>query len=112
MGLSGKDALRMSSSSTNRTKKKEEVAEALERRRPTIESVQKDIELGNKYRPFYLAFRDYDWHGKGEAGKKHRDMINDWRKVVMFFQFLGFAIGVLGIALFAALNFQNVSSPK
>jgi hypothetical protein len=33
----------MSSSSTNRTKKKEEVAEALERRRPTIESVQKDI---------------------------------------------------------------------
>jgi hypothetical protein len=61
---------------------------------------------------FYLSYRDYDWHEQGEAGKKHREMINNWRKLIMFFQFLGFAIGVLGIALFAAFNFQNVSSPK
>jgi hypothetical protein len=61
---------------------------------------------------YYISYRDYDWKGKGFEGKAHRHFITAWRRFMMFFQFLGFAAGVLGIAIFAAVNFQNVPPPK
>lgn len=61
---------------------------------------------------FYLSYRDYDWHGRPSEGKSHRKYITGFRRFVMFFQFLGFAAGVLGIAIFAAVNFHNVLPPK
>ena len=61
---------------------------------------------------FYISYRDYDWHHNPCAGKKHRDDITNLRRWVMFFQFAGFTVGVLGIAAFAAVNFQNVAPPR
>ena len=61
---------------------------------------------------FYLSHRDYDWHDLPAEGKAHRKFITFWRRFVMFLQFLGFACGVMGIGLFAALNFQNAVHPK
>jgi hypothetical protein len=155
--------------SSNAEDKKVEIAEEVRQgSRPTIESLQKDIEFGNKYRlellkhlltlsaailaftisfrptlirvehpylmwigwialglssslgmlhmllwsHFYLSYRDFDWYGRGEDGKKRRKTITLWRRLIMFFQFFGFGLGVLGIALFAAFNFQNVPLPK
>lgn len=137
-------------------------------RKPTIESVHKNVELGNAYRMellkqsltiaaailafsvtfrptltkveyawlmwggwlalaisvssgmlhmllwsyFYVSHRDYDWRDRPSEGKAHRNLITSWRRFVMFLQFLGFACGVVGIGLFAALNFQNMVPPK
>jgi hypothetical protein len=137
-------------------------------RKPTIESVHKNIELGNTYRMellkqsltiaaailafsvtfrptltqvdyawlmwggwlaltisvssgmlhmllwshFYLSHRDFDWHDRPAEGKARRKLITFWQRFVMFLQFLGFACGVVGIGLFAALNFQNTVHPK
>jgi hypothetical protein len=58
---------------------------------------------------FYLSYRDYDWKGKKECGRQQRAHINRWRKASMFLQFAGFAIGVMAIALFAAVNIGNVT---
>jgi hypothetical protein len=137
-------------------------------RKPTIESVHKNVELGNTYRMellkqsltiaaailafsvtfrptltrvdypwlmwggwlalgvsvacgmlhmllwshFYLSHRDFDWHDLPAEGKARRKLITSWRRFVMFLQFLGFAGGVVGIGLFAALNFQNTGPLK
>jgi hypothetical protein len=61
---------------------------------------------------YYISYRDYDWHDRGDEGILQRKYITDFRKFVMFFQFLGFAVGVLGVAIFSAVNFQNVLPPK
>lgn len=57
---------------------------------------------------FYLSYRDYDWRGEKVAGKVHRTHINFWRNTGQFFQFACFALGVLAIGLFAAINITNV----
>jgi hypothetical protein len=61
---------------------------------------------------YYISYRDYDWLEKGDEGILQRKYITTFRRFVMFFQFLGFAVGVLGVAIFAAVNFQNVLPPK
>jgi hypothetical protein len=61
---------------------------------------------------FYISYRDHDWKGEFKDGKDKRDQITAVRKVVMFFQFAGFAVGVLGVAFFATFNFNNVPPPK
>ncbi len=59
---------------------------------------------------FYISYRDHDW--KGRSGKVARDAINMWRGAAMMFQYAGFAIGVITIALFAVANIGNVAPPK
>jgi uncharacterized membrane protein (DUF441 family) len=59
---------------------------------------------------FYISYRDYDHHGLD--GISARDGINFWRRAGMALQYAGFAIGVLAIGVFAALNLGNVSPPK
>jgi hypothetical protein len=61
---------------------------------------------------YYISYRDYDWHDRGDEGILQRKYITEFRKFVMFFQFLGFGVGVLGVAIFAAFNFQNVLPSK
>lgn len=60
---------------------------------------------------FYVSYRDHDWKGQKERGKQTRASINRWRRVGMFLQFAGFAIGVMAIAFFAAGNIGNVTPP-
>lgn len=60
---------------------------------------------------YYVSYRDFDWKGETEAGKRKRKSINLWRRAGMFMQFTLFGVGVVAIALFAATNFGNVAVP-
>ena len=61
---------------------------------------------------YYMTFRDYDHKYRNQPppkdgrtlGKQRRREINVWRDIAMYCQFAGFAIGVLGVAWFAAVN--------
>lgn len=61
---------------------------------------------------FYMTYRDFDHkfrnspppNGGKAQGEKKREQINGWRRVGMCCQFLGFAVGVIGVAIFAAAN--------
>ncbi len=58
---------------------------------------------------FYISYRDFDWNG--EDGKAARKKINCWRRFGMLLQYLGFAAGIIAIAIFSALNIGNVAHP-
>ena len=65
---------------------------------------------------YYKSYRDFDYglredpdteRGRRE-GRAKRNQINRWRRVAMVAQFVGFAIGVIGVGTFAAINIDNV----
>jgi hypothetical protein len=60
---------------------------------------------------FYLSYRDFDWKGKKDEGVAARRRITSWRRPAMLVQFAGFMLGVLCVAIFAALNIDNVVRP-
>jgi hypothetical protein len=61
---------------------------------------------------FYMTYRDFDHKYRAvptpndgnSRGKQKRKKINIWRQAGMVCQFIGFAIGVTGVAIFAAVN--------
>lgn len=65
---------------------------------------------------FYMSYRDVDYKegkslGRDNAqakGKQQRAQINRWRRAAMWAQFVGFAVGVVGAAVFAAANIDQV----
>ena len=56
---------------------------------------------------FYISFRNFEHRGK--SGKDKRRQINLWRRAGMIAQFVGFAVGVLAVAAFAAANLASVA---
>jgi hypothetical protein len=68
---------------------------------------------------FYISYRDFAHrHPDGivtetqkKEGKRKRDAINLWRRIGMACQFAGFAVGVAGVALFAAVNVDGKHAP-
>ncbi len=59
---------------------------------------------------FYVSYRDFEHRGQNGTDARHR--INRWRRAGMVAQFIGFAVGVLAIGLFAAANIANVTPPS
>lgn len=57
---------------------------------------------------FYISYRNYDWKGKPEEGKRRRKVITGWRRFLFALECIGFLIGLTGIGLFAAVNVHNV----
>jgi len=55
---------------------------------------------------FYISYHDFDY--KDRDGKRPRKIIKIWRRYAMITQFSGFIIGVVCVALFAALNIHNM----
>ncbi|WP_197339481.1 hypothetical protein [Ralstonia solanacearum] len=55
---------------------------------------------------FYISYRDYK--RDLDAGKIARKRITAWRRIGARLQFSGFGLGVLAIALFAAINLDKV----
>ena len=55
---------------------------------------------------FYISYRDYK--DDVEAGRKARKQITYWRGLGAFLQFVFFGLGILSIAIFAALNLDKV----
>jgi hypothetical protein len=64
---------------------------------------------------FYKSYQDCDWTYRDNLlpitgkwlGKQARRKINRWRRAGMACQFGGFAVGVIGIAIFASANLDN-----
>jgi hypothetical protein len=65
--------------------------------------------LGWEY--FYVSYRDFDWKKNHAGGVAARGRITHWRRAAMLVQFAGFVLGVFCIAIFAALNIDNVVRP-
>lgn len=57
----------------------------------------------------YISYRDL--RRTADRGEGVREGITTWRRVGMFAQFFGFGVGVLCIAVFSALNLDNVRVP-
>jgi hypothetical protein len=58
---------------------------------------------------FFISFRDFDNRGNPEAGNKIRKKWTFLRRTMEFFQFLSLLVGVMGIAIFAGVNYQYVA---
>lgn len=62
---------------------------------------------------YYKSYRDIDWKLREtpakakELGDAARRRINGWRRWGMLSQYIGLAVGVLGVGLFAGLNIDN-----
>jgi hypothetical protein len=56
---------------------------------------------------FYLSYR-LNWHNQAQRGKTTRKVLTFCRRVLLVLQFGFFAYGVIGVAVFAAKNFNNV----
>lgn len=67
--------------------------------------------MGNMYgwERFFASYRDH--RSDQTTGKIVRKRITRRRRIAMGFQFGGFAVGVLTIAIFAAANIDNVKLP-
>jgi hypothetical protein len=67
--------------------------------------------MGNMYgwEQFYISYRDYK--EDQNKGREHRRKITRLRRLAMAAQFGGFAIGVMSIAVFAAMNLGHVTVP-
>lgn len=65
---------------------------------------------------YYKSYRDFEYglrddpdpeRGKCE-GRAKRKKVNIWRRYGMGAQYAGFAVGVIGVGMFAAVNIDNV----
>lgn len=67
--------------------------------------------MGNMYgwERFFASYRDH--RENPSQGKIVRRIITRRRRIAMAFQFGGFAIGVLSIALFAGVNLDSIKLP-
>lgn len=58
---------------------------------------------------FFISFRDFDNRNRSDEGKLNREKWTSLRRAMEFVQFLSLLIGVMGISIFAALNYQYVA---
>ena len=58
---------------------------------------------------FFISFRDFDNRGELEAGNKVRKKWTFLRRIMEIIQFLSLLVGVMGIAIFAGVNYQYVA---
>lgn len=58
---------------------------------------------------FFISFRDFDNRNLRDAGKLNRKKWTYLRQVMEFFQFLCLLIGVMGMSIFAGVNYQYVA---
>jgi hypothetical protein len=57
---------------------------------------------------FFISFRDFDNRNRSDEGKLNRKKWTALRRAMEFVQFLSLLIGVMGISIFAGLNYQYV----
>lgn len=58
---------------------------------------------------FFISFRDFDNRNRVDQGRLNRKNWTDLRRVMEFIQFFSLLIGVMGIAIFAGVNYQYVA---
>ena len=58
---------------------------------------------------FFISFRDFDNKGEHDKGELTRKIWTSLRKWLELIQFLTLLIGVLGMSVFAGLNYQNIA---
>lgn len=58
---------------------------------------------------FFISYRDFDNRGFRDTGQKKRKILTKIRRVLEYLHFFSLLIGVLGIAVFASINYQHVA---
>ena len=58
---------------------------------------------------FFISFRDFDNKSHHDAGKANREGWTALRRTMEFLQFLCLLIGVMGMSIFAGVNYQNLA---
>ncbi len=59
---------------------------------------------------FFITYRDLDNRGRRDYGRKNRKKWTALRRVLELIQFLSLLIGVLGMTIFAGVNYQNIAA--
>ncbi len=58
---------------------------------------------------FYISFRDFDNRKRRDDGELNRKKWTFLRRTMEFFQFLCLLIGVMGMSIFAGVNYQYLA---
>ena len=58
---------------------------------------------------FYISFRDFDNRKRRDDGELNRKKWTSLRRTMEFLQFLSLLIGVMGMSIFAGVNYQYVA---
>lgn len=58
---------------------------------------------------FFISFRDFDNRDRRNEGKLNRKKWTSFRRVMEFFQFVCLLIGVMGMSIFAGVNYQYLA---
>ena len=58
---------------------------------------------------FFISFRDFDNHNLRDEGKRNRKNWSLLRRAMELVQFLSLLIGVMGMSIFAGVNYQYVA---
>jgi hypothetical protein len=58
---------------------------------------------------FFISFRDFDNRNFRDEGKRNRKKWSSLRRVMELVQFLTLFIGVMGMSIFAGVNYQYVA---
>jgi hypothetical protein len=58
---------------------------------------------------FFISFRNFDNNGNHDKGKRSRKRWTSLRKWMEGIQFLTLLVGVLGMSVFAGVNYQNIA---
>jgi hypothetical protein len=58
---------------------------------------------------FFISFRDFDNRNRSDEGKLSRKRWTSRRRALELVQFIALLIGVMGIAIFAGVNYQYVA---
>jgi hypothetical protein len=58
---------------------------------------------------FFISFRDFDNRNLPDAGELNRKNWTSLRRAMEFVQFLSLLIGVMGMSIFAGVNYQYVA---
>jgi hypothetical protein len=59
---------------------------------------------------FFISYRDYDNRGDVSGGKKRRRLITKTRRVLDVVLIATLAVGVMGVAVFATRNLDNIKT--
>jgi hypothetical protein len=59
---------------------------------------------------FFISFRDFDNRGDSQRGRRRRALLNSLRRLMEIVQVVALIVGVLGTAVFAITNFEQIET--
>ena len=69
-------------------------------------SILSGVTIHFAWSKFFISFRDFDNRDRRDQGRVTRKKWTNFRRAMEFSQFVSLLIGVMGISIFAAVNYQ------